>query len=323
MSNQSTVTEFLLLGFSDTRELQIFHFMVFLGIYLASVVGNFLIIVVIAVSNHLHTPMYFFLMNLSILDLSIISVTIPKSMANFLLNTTAISYSGCAAQVFFFHVFGAADLALLTVMADRYIAICKPLYYKTIMKRTTCICMTASAWLSCVPYSALHTGNIFHLSFCKSNIIDQFFCEVPQLLKLSCSDSYLSEVGVLAFSFLLVVTCFAFISISYIQIFIVVLRIPVKEKQRKAFSTCIPHLIVVSLFVSTGSFAYLKPVSNSPSALDVTASLLYSVFPPVINPVIYTMRNNDIKAAMQKLTDHRLLCRNNQSFFIRLPLCSC
>ncbi|KFR04635.1 Olfactory receptor 14I1, partial [Nipponia nippon] len=302
MSNESTVTEFLLLGFSDTRELQILHFTVFLGIYLAAMVGNLLIIVVIAVSNHLHTPMYFFLMNLSILDLSTVSVTLPKSMANFLLNTTAISYSGCAAQVFFFHVFGAADLALLTVMAyDRYIAICKPLYYKTIMKGTTCIRMAASAWLSCVPYSALHTGNIFYLSFCKSNIIDQFFCEVPQLLKLSCSDSYFSEVGVLTVSFLLVVICFAFISMSYIQIFTVVLRIPVKEKQRKAFSTCIPHLIVVSMFVSTGSFAYLKPVSNSPSALDLTASILYSVLPPVINPVIYTMRNNDIKAALRKL----------------------
>ena len=255
--------------------------------------------------------MYFFLMNLSILDLSAISVTLPKSMANFLLHTTVISYSGCAAQVFFFHVFGAADLALLTVMAyDRYIAICKPLYYKTIMKGTTCIRMAASAWLSCVPYSALHTGNIFHLSFCKSNVIDQFFCEVPQLLELSCSDSYFSEVGVLTFSFLLVVVCFAFLSMSYIQIFTGVLRIPVKEKQRKAFSTCIPHLIMVFMFVSTGSFTYLKPVSNSPSALDLTASLLYSVLPPVINPVIYTMRNNDIKAAMRKLTDHRLLCRN-------------
>ncbi|NXE16063.1 O14I1 protein, partial [Lophotis ruficrista] len=156
MSNQSTVREFLLLGFSDTREQQIFHFLVFLGIYLAAVVGNFLIIVVIAVSNHLHTPMYFFLMNLSIIDLSTISVTLPKSITNFLLNTTAISYSGCAAQVFFFHVFGAADLALLTVMAyDRYIAICKPLYYEAIMKGTTCIRMAASAWLSCIPYSAL------------------------------------------------------------------------------------------------------------------------------------------------------------------------
>ncbi|NWX11444.1 O14I1 protein, partial [Aegotheles bennettii] len=157
-SNQSTVTEFLLLGFSDTGELRIVHFMVFMGIYLVAVVGNFLVIVVITLSNHLHTPMYFFLMNLSILDLSTISVTLPKSMVNFLLNTTAISYSGCAAQVFFFHVFGAADLALLTVMAyDRYIAICKPLYYKAIMKETTCICMAASAWLSCIPYSALHT----------------------------------------------------------------------------------------------------------------------------------------------------------------------
>ncbi|NXV84171.1 O14I1 protein, partial [Atlantisia rogersi] len=274
-------------------------------ISLLGLVENFLIIVVIAVSNHLHTPMYFFLMNLSILDLSTIFVTLPKSIGNFQLNTTVISYSDCADQVFFFHVFGAADLALLTVMAyDRYIAICKPLYYKIIMKRTSCICMAASAWLSCIPYAALHTGNTFHLSFCKSNIIDQFFCEVPQLLKLSCSHSYFSEAGVLSFSFLLVVICFAFISVSYVQVFTVVLRIPVKEKRRKTFSTCIPHLIVVSLFVSTGSFAYLKPISNSLSPLDLTTSLLYSVLPSVINPVIYAIRNNDIKSGMQKLTIH-------------------
>ncbi|NXW54916.1 O14I1 protein, partial [Eurystomus gularis] len=212
-----------------------------------------------------------------------------------------ISYSGCAAQVFFFYVFGAADLALLTVMAyDRYIAICKPLHYKTIMKETTCICMAVSMWLSCIPYSALHTGSIFHLS-CKSNIIDHLFCEVPQLLKLSCSDSSFNEVVVLIFSFHLVFTCFAFISMSYVQIFTMIFRISVKETQRKAFSTCIPHLIVVSIFVSTGSFACLKPVSKSPSALDLIASLLYSMLPPVINPVIYIMRNNDIKAAIQKL----------------------
>ncbi|XP_017694732.1 PREDICTED: olfactory receptor 14I1-like [Lepidothrix coronata] len=175
MFNQSTVAEFLLMGFSDTRELQIFHFMLFL----TAMVGNFLIIVVIAASNHLHTPMYFFLLNLSILDLSTIFVTLPKSMANFLWNTTSISYSGCVAQVFFFHVFGAAELALLTVMAyDHYIAICRPLYYNIITKGSTCSLVAASAWLSCVPYSALHTGNIFSLT-CKSNIIEQFFCEVP------------------------------------------------------------------------------------------------------------------------------------------------
>ncbi|KAM9215134.1 olfactory receptor 14I1-like [Leptosomus discolor] len=220
-------------------------------------------------------------------------------MANFLLNTTVISYSGCTDQVFFFHVFGAADLALLTVVAyDHYIAIYKPLYCKKIMKGTTCILMAAIAWLSCIPYPALRIANTFHLSFCKSNIIDQFGCEAPQLLKLSCSHSYFSEVAVLTFSFLFVVICFAFISMSYIQILTMVLRTPVKETQSKAFSACIPRLIVLSSFVSTGSFACLKPVSNCPSALGFTASLLYSVLTPVIKPVIYTMRNNDSKAAM-------------------------
>ncbi|XP_050183392.1 LOW QUALITY PROTEIN: olfactory receptor 14J1-like [Myiozetetes cayanensis] len=248
MFNQSTVAKLLLLGFSDTQELQISHFLLFLGIYQAAMMGDFLIIVVIVASNHLHTPMYFFLLNLSILDFSTISVTLPKSMANFLWKTTSISCVSCVSKVFFFHVFCAAELALLTVMAyDGYIAICRPLYYKTIMKGSTCILLAASAWLSYVPYSALHTGNIFSLTFCKSNIIEQFFCEVPQLLKLSCSHSYFSELG---------------------------------------------------------------PVSNSPSALDLTVSLCYSVLPPVINPVIYTVRNNDTKAAMQKLTGCRLLYRN-------------
>ncbi|XP_009945933.1 PREDICTED: olfactory receptor 14J1-like [Leptosomus discolor] len=238
MSNRRTGTEFLLLGFSDTQELQIFHFMVFLGIYLAAMVGNILVIVVIAVSNHLHTSMYF-LMNLSVLDLSTVSVTLPNPWPIF-----------------------------------------------------------SIAWLSCIPYPALRIANTFHLSFCKSNIIDQFGCEAPQLLKLSCSHSYFSEVAVLTFSFLFVVICFAFISMSYIQILTMVLRTPVKETQSKAFSACIPRLIVLSSFVSTGSFACLKPVSNCPSALGFTASLLYSVLTPVIKPVIYTMRNNDSKAAM-------------------------
>ncbi|XP_053902236.1 olfactory receptor 14A16-like [Malaclemys terrapin pileata] len=307
MSNQTTVTEFLLLGFSDVRELQILHFVVFLVIYLAGLMGNLLIITAIALNHHLHTPMYFFLVNLSIIDLGSISVTIPKSMANSLMNTRSISYPGCVTQLFLFFLFTAADLALLTIMAyDRHVAICQPLHYESIMNRRACVQMAASAWITGIVYSALHTGNTFRLPFCKSNVINQFFCEIPPLLKLSCSDSYLSEVGLLAFSVFISLNCFVFIIVSYVQIFKAVLRIPSDQGWHKAFSTCLPHLIVVSLFLCTGFFAYLKPTSSSASGLDLMMGVLYSLLPPVMNPIIYSMRNKETKAALKKLIVWRL-----------------
>ncbi|XP_024075600.2 olfactory receptor 14A16-like [Terrapene carolina triunguis] len=304
MSNRTIVTEFLLLGFSEVRELQILHFVVFLVSYLSALVGNLLIIMVVALNNHLQTPMYFFLVNLSILDLGSISVTIPKSMANYILNTRSISYAGCVAQVFLFVFFIEADFAFLTVMAyDRYVAICKPLHYETVMNRRACVQMAASAWICSILYSVLHTGNTFALTFCGGNMVDQFFCEIPQLLKLTCSDSYLSEVGVLAFSACLLLGCFVFIIVSYVQIFKSVLRIPSEQGRHKALSTCLPHLTVVSLFVCTGVFAYLKPTSSSTSALDLMVAVLYSVVPPMMNPIIYSMRNKEIKGALRKLTE--------------------
>ncbi|XP_039354897.1 olfactory receptor 14A16-like [Mauremys reevesii] len=311
MSNRTTVTEFLLLGFSDVRELQILHFMVFLLIYLAALLGNLLIIAAVALDHHLHTPMYFFLANLSILDLGSISVTIPKSMINSLMNTRSISYPGCVAQVFLFVVFIAADLALLTIMAyDRYVAICQPLYYERVMNRRACVQMAASAWITGIVYSALHTGSTFSLPFCQTNVIHQFFCEIPQLLKITCSDSYLSEVALLDFSYFLGLNCFVFIIVSYVQIFKTVLRIPSEQGQRKTFSTCLPHLTVVSLFLCTGFFEYMKPTSSSESGLDLMIGVLYSLVPPVMNPIIYSMRNKEIKAALKKLIVWRLLTKN-------------
>ncbi|XP_059587693.1 olfactory receptor 14A16-like [Alligator mississippiensis] len=302
MSNQTTVTEFLLQEFSDSRELQLLHFAIFLAAYLAALIGNLLVIMVVALDHHLHTPMYFFLMNLSILDLGTISVTVPKSMGNSLWNTRLISYAGCVAQVFLFFFFATANFAFLTVMAyDRYIAICKPLHYETIMNRRACVQMAVSAWVSAIPYSALHTGNTFRLPFCHSKMVSKFFCDVPQMLQLYCSDSYLSEAGILAFSVCLYLSCFVFIVVSYVQIFTAVLRIPSEQGQHKAFSTCVPHLIVVSLFLLTGISAYLKPTSSTPSILDLIESVLYVILPPVVNPVIYSMRNKEIKAGLGKV----------------------
>ncbi|XP_075346350.1 olfactory receptor 14J1-like [Mycteria americana] len=301
MSNSSSITQFLLLAFADKRELQLLHFWLFLGIYLAALLGNGLIITAVACNHHLHSPMYFFLLNLSLIDLGSISSTVPKSMVNSLWDTRAISYTGCAAQVFFFLFLITAEYYLLAVMAyDRYIAICKPLHYGTLLGSRACVHMAAAAWGSGFLTAVLLTANTFSIPLCQGNALDQFFCEIPQILKLSCSHSYLREVGLIVFCVSLAFGCFVFIVLSYVQIFRAVLRIPSEQGRHKAFSTCLPHLVVVSLFISTGIFAYLKPPSDSPS-LDVVVSVLYSVVPAAVNSLIYSMRNQELKDAMKKL----------------------
>ncbi|KAM9251644.1 LOW QUALITY PROTEIN: olfactory receptor 14A16-like [Cariama cristata] len=266
MSNTSSITQFLLLAFAHTRELQLLHFWLFLGIYLA-LLGNGLILTTIACDHCLHTSMYFFLLSLSVLDLSSISTTVSKTMANSLLDTRAISYSGCVLQVFFFLFLISAEYSLLTIMAyDRYVAICNPLHYGTLLGSRACAHMAAAAWGTGFLTAVLHTANTFSLPLCQGNALDQFFCEVPHILKLSCSHSYLREVGFLVVSVCLAFGCFVFILFSYVQILRAVLRIPCEQGWHKAFSTCLPHLAVVSLFLSTGMFAYLKPSSiSSPS----------------------------------------------------------
>ncbi|XP_059688477.1 olfactory receptor 14A16-like [Gavia stellata] len=307
MSNGSFITEFLLLAFADTRELQLLHFWLFLGIYLAALLGNGLIITTVACDHHLHTPMYFFLLNLSLLDLGCISTTLPKSMANSLWDTRAISYGGCAAQLFIFFFLMSAEYFLLTVMAyDRYVAICKPLHYGTLLGSRACVHMAAAAWGSGFLNALLHTANTFSLPLCQGNALDQFFCEVPQILKLSCSDTYLREVGLIVVSAFLFLGCFVFIVLSYVQIFRAVLRIPSEQGRYKAFSTCLPHLVVVFLFLSTAMVAYLKPPSISSPLLNLMVSFLYSVVPPALNPLIYSMRNQELKDALSKLVTGRL-----------------
>ncbi|XP_074666300.1 olfactory receptor 14A16-like [Strix aluco] len=316
MSNGSSITEFLLLAFADTRELQLLHFWLFLGIYLAALLGNGLIITAIACDHHLHTPMYFFLLNLSLLDLGSISTTLPKAIASSLWDTRDISYAGCSAQIFSFLFFIGAEFSLLTIMSyDRYIAICKPLHYGTLLGSRACVHMAAAAWGTGFLNSLLHTVNTFSLPLCKGNAVDQFFCEIPQILKLSCSHSYLREVGFIMVTACLGFGCFVFIVVSYVQIFRAVLRIPSEQGWHKAFSTCLPHLAVVSLFVSTGIVAYLKPPSISSPSLDLVVSFLYSVVSPTVNPLIYSMRNQDLKDALSKLF--------SWLFLYKLPLTLC
>ncbi|XP_050769990.1 olfactory receptor 14A16-like [Gymnogyps californianus] len=285
MSNGSSITEFLLLAFADTQELQLLHFWLLLGIYLAALLGNSLIITTIACDHQLHTPMYFFLLNLSLLDLGSISTTLPKAMANSLWDNRSISYVGCAAQLFLFSFLLGAEYFLLTVMAyDRYVAICQPLHYGTLLGSRACVHMAAAAWGSGFLYAVLHTANTFSLPLCQGNVLHQFFCEIPHILKLACSDTYLREVGLLVVSVCLVFGCFVFIVLSYVQIFRAVLRIPSEQGRHKAFSMCLPHLAVVSLFVSTSFFAYLKPPSTSSQSLDLLMAVLYSLVPPIVNP---------------------------------------
>nr|XP_038028555.1 olfactory receptor 14C36-like [Anas platyrhynchos] len=308
MPNSSSVSEFLLLAFADTRELQLLHFVLFLGIYLAALLGNGLILSAVACDHRLHTPMYFFLLNLALLDLGCISTTLPKAMANALWDTRAISYQGCAAQVFLFVLLMSSEYFLLTIMAyDRYMAICKPLHYGSLLGSGACAQMAAAAWVSGFLNAVLHTATTFSLPLCRGNVLDQFFCEIPHILKLSCSDAYLREVGALVFSFSLGFGCFVFIVLSYVQIFRAVLRMPSEQGQHKAFSTCLPHLAVVSMFSSTAMFAYLKPSYISFPSSDLVMSFLYSVIPPTLNPLIYSMRNQELRNVARKLFGYLLL----------------
>uniref|UniRef100_A0A8B9DVN0 G-protein coupled receptors family 1 profile domain-containing protein n=1 Tax=Anser cygnoides TaxID=8845 RepID=A0A8B9DVN0_ANSCY len=278
VSNCSFPNEFLLLPFADTRELQLLHFGLFLGIYLAALLGNGLTITTIACSHHLHSPMYFFLLNLTLLDLGNITTTVPKAVDNSLWDTRVISYKGCATQVIMFVAFLAAEFYLLTFMAyDLYVAICKPLHYGAIMASRTCQ-HGSTAWGSGFLLAVLHTANTFSLPFCQGNALDQFFCEIPQILKLSCSDAYLREAGFLVVSVCFVSGCFVFILFSYVRIF-----------RAKAFSTCLPHLAV------------LKPPSMSSSSLNLLLAVLYSVVPPAVNPLIHNLRKQDLKDAVWKV----------------------
>ncbi|XP_005497699.2 olfactory receptor 14I1-like [Zonotrichia albicollis] len=302
MSNSSSIRHFLLLALADTRQLQLLHFCLLLGISLAALLGNGLIISAVACSHQLHTAMFFFLLNLALSDLGSICTTVPKAMHNSLWDTRNISYSGCAAQLFFFMFFIGAEFYLLTVMCyDRYVSICKPLHYGTLLGSRACAHMAAAAWAGAFLYALLHTANTFSLPLCHGSALGQFFCEIPHILKLSCSKSQLREVGLLAVSACLVFGCFVFIVFSYVQIFRAVLRIPSEQGRHKAFSTCLPHLAVLSVFISTATFAYLKPPNISSPSLDLALSVLYSVVPPALNPLIYSLRNQELKAAVWRL----------------------
>uniref|UniRef100_A0A8C8RXA6 Olfactory receptor n=1 Tax=Pelusios castaneus TaxID=367368 RepID=A0A8C8RXA6_9SAUR len=334
--NQTTINKFLLLGFGNLNEVQILLFVLFLVIYMMTIAGNLLIVMLIVADYHLHTPMYFFLGNLSFLETCYTSVTAPRLLAGFLVEDRTISFRDCITQLYFFSGFACIECFLLAVMAyDRYLAICNPLSYNVRMNFRVCLQLASASWITGFLATAFVVAMVPQLSFCGPNEINNFFCDMEELLKLSCTKSSLVEVIVLFFCslvsllpFLFIVvsyifilsailriasssgSCFLFIIVSYVQLFTTVLRMPSEQGRHKAFSTCLPHLTVVSLFVCTSSFTYLKPTSNSTSILDLMVTVLYSVVPPLTNPIIYTMRNKEIKAALRKMIGWRLFTKH-------------
>ncbi|XP_032092028.1 olfactory receptor 14A16-like [Thamnophis elegans] len=299
-------SEFLLLEFSKIWELQIIYAALLLILYLMTLTGNLLIIIAVVFDHRLHVPMYFFLMNLAILDIGLVSVIIPKAIFNSLTNIRHICYSGCVTQVLMFVFFAGSDIAVLTLMAyDRYVAICKPLHYEIIINRTACTKMISCAWIASFLNSVMNTVETFIIPFC-SNIIHQFYCEIPHLLKITCSGSYITKLGVVFFSITLGFGCFVFIVITYVQIFTAVLKIPSIQGRKKAFSTCVPHLTIFSIFLFTSIFAYIRPISNRASVLDFIITILYSIIPPLMNPLIYSMRNKELKVVTSALLSFKL-----------------
>nr|XP_036864742.1 olfactory receptor 14C36-like [Manis javanica] len=300
MTNSTMVTEFLLMGFAN-RELRFLHMMLFLLMYLATLLGNILIVSATTFDQNLHTPMYFFLRNLSILDVCYISVTVPNACVNSVTDNRAISVAGCAAQIFFVIYCAFVEILFLTIMAhDRYVAICRPLHYPIIMNQRFCVQITLVSLLSGLIYAGVHTGNTFQLSFCQSNMLYQFFCDIPSLLSISCSDTFSNFLSVIISAILVCGGCFLFIIMSYIHIFSTVLKFPTRERG-KAFSTCVPHILVVSVFLSSITYVYLKPSAASETIQGLILSVFYTTVPPFLNPIIYSLRNKQVKDAVRKV----------------------
>ncbi|XP_075384164.1 olfactory receptor 1f45-like [Tenrec ecaudatus] len=301
-TNQSAVSEFLLLGLFWKPQLQQILFIIFLSMYLVTVLGNLLIILAISTDSRLHSPMYFFLSNLSFVDLSFSSTIIPNMLSNHIHSSQAISFPGCLTQMYFFIVFVAMDNFLLAVMAyDRFVAVCHPLHYATKMTHQLCAMMVTGSWVIANGNALLHTLLMARLSFCADNRIPHFFCDVTALLKLSCSDTHLNEMMILNEAALIVIIPLICILFSYICITWAVIRVPSTKGKWKAFSTCGSHLAVVSLFYGTIIAVYFSPSSAHSAENDIASAVMYTVVTPMLNPFIYSLRNKDMKEALTKV----------------------
>ncbi|XP_047569812.1 olfactory receptor 1F1-like [Lutra lutra] len=306
-TNQSSVSEFLLLGLSRQPQQQQLLFVLFLSTYLVTVLGNLLILLAVSLDSRLHIPMYFFLSNLSFVDICFTSTTVPKMLANHILGTQTISFSGCLTQMYFVFTFVDMDNFLLAVMAyDRFVAVCHPLHYSTKMTPQLCGLLVTGSWVIANLNVLLHTLLMARLSFCADNAIPHYFCDVMPLLKLSCSDTHLSEMMILTEGSLIMITPFVCILASYVHITCAVLRVPSTKGRWKAFSTCGSHLAVVSLFYGTIIAVYFNPLSSHSSEKDTAATVMYTVVTPMLNPFIYSLRNRDLKRALGKVVGRKM-----------------
>ncbi|XP_055994538.1 olfactory receptor 1J4-like [Sorex fumeus] len=310
--NVTTVSEFLLQGLPIPPEQQGLFFTLFLVMYLATVVGNLLIILLIRMDTRLHTPMYFFLSALAFTDVSFSSVTVPKMLVDMQSNHKFIPYAGCVSQMYFFIWFGCLDNFLLAVMAyDRYVAICQPLHYTTIMRQERCISLVTVSWLLCCFHSLLHTLLLAQVSFCGNIAIPHFFCDLTALLKMSCSDISLNELVIFVEGGLIVSLPFFSIMASYIRIWATVLRNPSRKKFFKVLSTCGSHLLVVALYYGTIAEVYFFSSSSVSSNKEIAASVMYMIVTPMLNPFIYSLRNRDMKHALKLLVNRMKFCKSD------------
>ncbi|XP_050018584.1 olfactory receptor 1468-like [Alexandromys fortis] len=299
MKNQTVISSFILRGLPIPPEYQHLFYALFLAMYLTTVLGNLIIIILILLDSHLHTPMYFFLSNLSFSDICFSSVTMPKMLRNMQSQVPSISYVGCLTQTYFFMFFANMENFLLVAMAyDRYVAICFPLHYTSIMSPKLCVCLALLSWILTMLHSMLHTLLLARVSFCEDNIIPHFFCDISALLKLACSDIFINELMIFILAGPVIVIPFFLIIVSYVQIVCSILRISSTRVIHKVFSTCGSHLSVVSLFYGTVIGVYLCPSTNNSTVKETVIALMYTAVTPMLNPFIYSLRNRDMKKAL-------------------------
>ncbi|XP_020009702.1 olfactory receptor 10A5-like [Castor canadensis] len=310
--NWTRVNEFILMGFSSLpAEIQLLLFLSFLTIYLVTLMGNSLIILLTLADPMLHSPMYFFLRNLSFLEIGFNLAIVPKMLSTLLIPDTAISFLGCATQMYFFFFFGVAECFLLATMAyDRYVAICSPLHYPVIMNQRTCAKLAAASWFPGFPVATVQTTWLFSFPFC-NNKVNHFFCDSPPVLRLVCADTALFEIYAIVGTIVLVMLPCLLIMCSYTRIAVVIFKIPSAKGKHKAFSTCGSHLLVVSLFYISTSLTYIRPKSNNSPESKKLLSLSYTVVTPMLNPIIYSLRNNEVKNALSRIFYKVLVLRNH------------
>ncbi|XP_057346489.1 olfactory receptor 14I1-like [Manis pentadactyla] len=300
--NGSIFTEFFLMDVSSSRELQILQGLIFLMVYLGALAGNLLTFTIIVIDPHIHSPMYFFMGNLALIDFGYISVTVPKSIMNSLMGSKLISLRGCTAQTFLYIFFGSAEFFFLVVMSyDRYVAICHPLHYGLTMTPRLCTQVAGVSWASGLVYSAVHTGTMFSHPFTKSNVIHQFFCDVPQIMNIASKAVQFSEFVALAVSSCLMLFCFVILLTSYVYIFSTVLHMHSVEARSKALSTCSPQIATFILFIVSELFGCFGHISNSSSIQTLLTAMFYSMVPPLVNPIIFSLRNREIKSALDRM----------------------